>query len=120
MPWNVPAQGSAGGSAPRSLHRLQQDLAGATLERLGRTTREREQQDALRIRTVANEARDPVRERAGLAGTGAGDDRKRWSGAGSRSMSDRLALGRVEGGQWVVDFGVLHVPRRLLERTIVR
>jgi hypothetical protein len=68
---------------------------------LRRAAREGQQQDALRIGTLRDEVRHAVRQCAGLAGTGPGDDQQRPHVVERRAdaMLDRDALRVVEHGQ---------------------
>ena len=76
--WNVPAHCSAAGAVPRRCaERAMQKLPGPALHFRRRPARERQQQDALRIGAAADQVRDAVGERVGLARAGAGDDQQR-------------------------------------------
>jgi hypothetical protein len=77
MPWKVPAQGSAGGRSDFRPEHACQHLARAALHFLRGAAREGQQQHALRIDATGDEVRHAVRQRAGLAGAGAGNHQQR-------------------------------------------
>ncbi len=58
----------------RCAERAMEKLPRPALHFRRRPARKRQQQNALRIRADADQVRDAVGERVGLAGTGAGDD----------------------------------------------
>jgi len=61
---------------------------------------EGQQQDAGRLDLIEHEVGDPMRERVGLAGAGAGDDQQGTGrGVGSNTVGRGSALRRVEAAQ---------------------
>ena len=82
-----------------------EELSRAPFERLGGATREREQQDALRIGAIRDQMRGATRERARLAGAGAGNDQQRSAVIcrGADAMLHREALLRVQRSEVVGD-----------------
>jgi len=74
------------------------DVPRSALRRLGGgATRERHQQYAARIGAVDDQVRDPMRQRVGLAGSGACDHEQRSKGAQARcAILDGLPLFRIE------------------------
>ena len=82
----------------RGASHAMEKLARTPLERFGSATREREQQDALRIGAIGNQMRGATRERARLAGAGTGNDQQRSAVICGRAdaMLHRDALLRVQ------------------------
>ena len=81
-----------------------QHAAGAARHLAGGTPRERQQQDALRIGAALDQPGNPVRQRVGLAGTGAGDDqqRPRYAILGADIVLDGGTLLAVQAGVRVI------------------
>ena len=98
-----PLQG--GGRLPRRCaERSMEKLSRPALHLRRRPARERQQQNALRIGAAADQVRDAVGERVGLAGAGAGDDQQRSAvlRLRTRAVLDRESLLGVEGGEEVI------------------
>jgi hypothetical protein len=81
--------------------RLGHDARGAPRHLQRRAAGEGEEQDPLRLHAFEHEVRDAVREGAGLAGAGAGDDeqraRGRLRGRALLRVQFRECLGRAHG-----------------------
>ena len=93
MAWKVPDQiRPALAFVP---DRAVEDALRAPLHLGGGAAREGEQQDAMRVGAAHHQMRDAMRERVGLARTGAGDDQQRARVA-VRAVLDRRALIRIE------------------------
>jgi hypothetical protein len=94
MLWKVPAQGRLAAAwldAPRMRCRTP-----AARHLVGGAAREGQQQDALRVGARLDQARDPVRQRIGLARPGAGHHQQRTHEVRAQVMLDRGALLGVE------------------------
>ena len=101
--WKVPPQTVApdrGGSA-RLGERTQQPL-GASQHLGGRAPSEREQQDRARVDAAGDEDRHAMRERRGLAGPGAGDDKQRPVAVSGRAQLVRIEIAADEADGGVV------------------
>ena len=79
MPWKVPGPGHRVGQDARPCRpcTCAADALDPAGHLAGRPAREGHQQDPPRIGAVDDQMRDPVGERVGLAGPGAGDDQER-------------------------------------------
>ena len=70
------------------------DGLDATRHLVGGPSRKGQQQDALRVRALADQVSDAMRQRHGLAGTGAGDNEQRV--AAPKAECGRSALRVVQ------------------------
>lgn len=101
MLWKVPDQGKAVGVVvPPSTRRRTRGYA--LLHLLCSAAREVQQEHALGFGAVQDQFGDPVRQRVGFAGAGAGNHQERsqvWLGFGA--VVHGLALGRIQVGELV-------------------